>query len=45
MIEDFMNGFEAAANLIMRQRFERPEDVRRYVRLMLDTLSERKEAM
>ncbi len=45
MIEDFMDGFEAAANLIRRQSFERPEDVQRYVDLMLQTLNERKEAM
>ena len=45
MIEDFIDGFEAAAHLIMRHTFDRPEDVHKYVEMMLQTLEEKKGAM
>ena len=44
MIDDFIEGFEAAANLVMRHDFESPEDMRHYLEIMLDTIGEKRSA-
>jgi len=45
MYSDFIDGFEAAATLIKKHSDERPEDLQRYLALVLRTLEEKKSAM
>ena len=45
MYSDFIEGFEVAATLIQKHSDERPEDLQRYLALVLRTLEEKKSAM
>jgi hypothetical protein len=45
MYTDFIDGFEAAATLIQKHSGERPEDIQRYLTLVLRTLEEKRLAM